>query len=98
MQVQIVTRKAEDTRESLTCMQYDDTFIEVQGLGTSEYKVRVAPAGEASPEYAPMETLAEIFRVEPTPEWFDSKQFGTALVWAEPLTIAHVVMNCLTNA
>ena len=91
----------------------NETLITVLGFGTGEYRWKVEYCGRDPAGYDPMGLLpwqkkeVESFMGEavpvPCPSVFDGDwligeaTLGLGLVWIEPLTFAHVVMDLINN-
>jgi len=79
----------------------NETLITVKDFGTIDYSWKVENCNPRNNEdYRPMELLEDI------PGFIPSKHdgfilgigsLGTAMVWVEPLTFAHIVMDLINN-
>jgi hypothetical protein len=70
----------------------EETLIAVDNYGHAEFSVTVANISKTNPDYDPAAILAGIEGYAPGASFW-----GMALVWAEPTTIAHLVINVLHN-
>ena len=98
-------RDTGDLQTDKTLVQVDDeTMITVIGFGTGEYKWKVHNCGQGNKEYDPKATIMD----SPSPFSHEyegvgdgflpgNETLGPALVWAEPITFAHVVMDLINN-
>ncbi len=91
LKVEMVETKTENGDNRLI-MVVDSVEITVDGFGSGDYALKLRYIGGAEPSHQFAETLKAINRHP------DSSTFwGEALTWAEPLTIAHLVMNVIDN-
>lgn len=90
-----------DTQTDTTLLQVDDeTLITVIGFGTAVYGWKVHNCGQGNEEYDPMVTVGHISGMDHMKE--DGfipgvGSLGPALIWAEPITFAHVVIDLISN-
>lgn len=74
----------------------EETEIKVLGYGSAGQTIKVR---SYSRDYDPEATLANAIqlagRLDPDA---DQRFWGTALVYAEPLTLIHAVMNVISNS
>lgn len=86
----MLTRDAQDN--CLLIIQVDGRVeIQVAGYGDGDYEMRLRAIGSLADESHALHTQLGISQPSNASFW------GTALTWAEPLTIAHLVMDCLNN-
>ena len=82
-------------------MVEEETLITVENYGTADFRWKVQNAKEnANQEWiAAMLSIAGIFTEAPDGEGFYNgmNTLGTAMVWANPVTFAHVVMDLINN-
>ena len=81
-------------------MVEEETLITVESYGTTFYRWKVQNAKEkTNQEYNAMLSIAGVFTEAPDADGFYSgmNTLGTAMVWANPVTFAHVVMDLINN-
>lgn len=91
-------RETGDTAVDTTLLNIDDeTLITVKGFGTGEYRWTVTNCG-VDKSYDPAAILRGPFPTfDDSNFWEGITTLGLALVWAEPITFAHVVMDLINN-
>lgn len=82
-----------------TLLQVDDeTLITVLGLGSGDFRWKVENCNSSNESYVPMDILPRHFNDVSGDGYLDGcKSLGSALIWAEPITFAHVVMDLINN-
>lgn len=94
--------KAKEADGSTTVViQAGGMVIEVANYGSGEYKWRIKQSPDCGPGDAFISDaqIAEALQCpEPTDGWWDAKVLGVAMVWAEPVTFAHVILDLTGNA
>jgi hypothetical protein len=100
MKVNVMTVPSPDanTENALTLIQVDELYtIMVKGFGQGDYRWKIVGPEDDASLYQLMHE--EYLSVEsPDTEGFYSGEIlGKALIWAEPITFAHVVMDLINN-
>ena len=72
-----------------------ELLIEVTGYGTFEGTIKVCN-NALNPTYDPVDTMVKVFGEMP-PDGWHMDTVGLCLVWAEPITFAHAIMDVLNN-
>ena len=74
------------------------TLIMVEAFGSSLYRWKVQNNNGRLADYDPIAILKEVCG-EPGEDgmWEGTPTLGHALVWANPITFAHVVMDLINN-
>jgi len=100
MNIQILEIETEDRETGITQLFVDtETLITVMGFGTGIYRWKVENAKiRSNPGYDPVATLKEVIgELGEDGMWEGTSTLGHALVWANPITFAHVVMDLIDN-
>lgn len=84
-----------DGSRALEIVVDKETFITVEKYGSGEATIAVRTIAEG---YNPQATLNDLLCTPSDTTAISAELFGPALVWGEPLTIAHLVMDMIDNA
>lgn len=94
MQVNYIETKNEEGGAKLIMVVDDETEIVVDNYGEQRYTLTIRNINTHNSEYNPGATLSYLGDGK-CPQTYEF--WGHAVVWAEPLTIAHLVMDTITN-
>lgn len=89
-------------KHTMLLMVDEETLITVENFGREEYRWKAenaACADEGLKQYHARKMCEQSFRtLQEGDTWEGKSTLGLGLVWAEPYTFAHVVMDCINNA
>jgi len=98
MKVNVMIVPSPDSENKLTLIQVDGLYtIMIKWFGQANYRWKIVGPEDDAQLYQLMHEECMSVQTPDAEGFYSGEILGKALVWAEPLTFAHVIMDLINN-